>query len=86
MPRTTEEFTYRDCPHCGGTGTERLTGVYAETLKLVRKHPNSHGAALAKIAKCEATAMNNRLSALARMGLIIGERYGRKTNYRSKSR
>jgi hypothetical protein len=53
-----------------------LTGVYAETLSLVYAHPSLNGAALARIAKCKPTAMNNRLKALERMGVIEGMRFG----------
>lgn len=68
---------YVQCTHCQGTGTIQLTGVYAETLTLLISHPGLNGAALAKLAKCKATAMNNRLKALERHGVATGKRFGR---------
>lgn len=65
------------CPHCKGSGLMMITGVYADTLKLVYKHPRKNGAELAAIAGCKATAMNNRLKALERHALIYGVKYGR---------
>ncbi len=53
------------CHHCDGLGRLKLNGLAAETLKLLRKQPAEiHGAALAEIAGCAATAMNNRLAQL----------------------
>lgn len=65
------------CSVCGGTGSVELTGVYSKTLKLVIEHPGKNGAQLAKIAGCKATAMNNRLIALQRHGVVQGKKYGR---------
>lgn len=65
------------CTHCRGSGSIELTGVYAETLDLVVRNPNFNGAELAASAGCKTTAMNNRLVALERMGLICGKRFGR---------
>jgi hypothetical protein len=66
-----------ECTHCGGSGSIELTGVYAETLNLVILHPGRNGAALAGIAGCEPTAMNNRLRAMERRGVVTGKRFGR---------
>lgn len=65
------------CTHCNGTGAIELTGVYAETLILVISNPGLNGAALAKLAGCKATAMNNRLNALERHGVAEGKQFGR---------
>lgn len=73
------------CTHCGGTGTVELTGVYAETLSLVIANPGKNGAALAALAGCQATAMNNRLTALERKGVIAGDRHGRQKLWRQKT-
>lgn len=73
------------CPHCQGAGTVELTGVYAETLAILKRHsghPPLNGAALAVIAGCEPTAMNNRLKALEKHGLAIGQRFGREIKWR----
>ncbi len=74
----------RPCPCCGGTGTIDLTGVYADTLKLLRRTGEATGAALARADGCKASAMNNRLAALERMGLAQSRRYGRERLYRAK--
>ncbi len=77
---------YYPCPHCKGFGTVELTGVYAETLSLVRQRPGLNGAALAARAGCNATAMNNRLTALAKHGLVAGVKFGREIKWRVKGR
>jgi hypothetical protein len=69
------------CKHCGGEGRIELTGVYAETMKLVVRFPARNGAELARLAKCKATAMNNRLVALKRYGLIVGVKFGRQIRW-----
>lgn len=76
---------YVQCTHCGGTGTIELTGVYADTLGLVIRNPGLNGAELAKLSKCEATAMNNRLNALQRLGVASGQKYGRQIKWFHKS-
>lgn len=71
------------CPHCRGAGEVELTGVYAETLALLRRHgKEASGAALARLDGCKATAMNNRLAALERLGLASSRRYGRERLFR----
>jgi hypothetical protein len=76
---------YVQCTHCGGTGTVELTGVYAETLRLLIANPGRNGAELARIAACNATAMNNRLAALERKGVASGTRYGRQIVWSHKT-
>lgn len=72
------------CGHCRGTGRIELTGIYAETLALLKKQRKPlNGAALAKLAGCKATAMNNRLVALEKHGLAEGILYGRERLWRA---
>ena len=67
------------CGHCHGTGYIELTGVYAETLKLLRRQKEEITSQdLSVIDGCKATAMNNRLAALESMGFARSRRYGRK--------
>jgi hypothetical protein len=74
------------CTHCGGTGTVELTGIYADTLTLLIRHPGLNGAELAEIAGCKPTAMNNRLISLERKGVANGTRYGREITWTHKRR
>lgn len=76
---------YVVCTHCGGTGSIELTGVYAETLALVIRHPGKHGAVLAAIAKCKPCAMCNRLKRLEALGLVSSKRFGRKLFWSQKT-
>jgi len=76
---------YHPCPTCRGTGRIELTGVYAETLAMLRQCGEEiTGAALARQAGCKATAMNNRLARLEAFGLAVSRWYGRKKLYRTK--
>lgn len=76
---------YHDCPYCGGTGEVQLTGIYAETFTLLaREKDEVSGAALAKKAKCKATAMNNRLAKLEEHGYAISRRWGRVRLFKAK--
>jgi len=71
------------CPHCSGKGDVELTGVYADTIALLRRQKKEvTGAELAAVVQCKATAMNNRLATLERFGLAVSRRYGRKRLYR----
>ena len=81
MPKS----VYVVCTHCGGTGRAQLTGVYADTLSLIIRHPRLNGAELAKLAACNATAMNNRVKVLERLGLVSGKRYGREIIWTHKT-
>lgn len=75
------------CPWCRGTGKFAVTGVYADTLALLRKQScEVTGAVLAYAAGCKATTMNNRLSALERHGLATSRRYGVKRLYKATRR
>lgn len=77
--------TYRQCETCKGTGQKLLTGVYMETLVLLRRQRVAvYPAALAAMMKCKPEAMANRLSALERMGLATSERYGKLRLYKAK--
>lgn len=75
-----------ECTHCHGSGSIELTGVYAETLNIVIRFPNRNGAALAKIAGCEPTAMNNRLTGLEKKGLVMGRKHGRQIFWTHKKK
>ena len=66
------------CPCCRGSGRIPLTGIYAQTLALLRRcHGEVTAASLARQDGCKATAMNNRLAALERFGLATSRRFGR---------
>lgn len=67
----------RTYSHCDGSGCVLITGVYADTLVLLRRHPGLNAAALAREAGCTGTAMANRLVFLARFGLARGRKHGR---------
>ncbi len=74
------------CPYCNGNGKTKLSGKYADTLRLLAKHPGSTGADLAKLDGCKATTMNNRLSRLEWHGLAKSKRYGRQRLYTAKEK
>jgi len=72
------------CSHCKGSGKREVTGVYADTLLLLRRRKDEvTGADLATVCGCKATAANNRLAALEHLGLAVSRRYGRKRLYRA---
>lgn len=80
------DWIFTPCPHCGGHGPRKLTGIYAETLELLRQASGEiHGAALAAKAGCPATAMNNRLARLEELGLATSRRYGRQRLFRANT-
>ena len=65
------------CRLCQGHGYLELSGVYADTLVLLRKQPGEvSGADLARIAGVTATSMSNRLVRLEQMGFATSRRYG----------
>jgi hypothetical protein len=71
------------CECCQGKGTREVTGKYAEALHMVRRARREvTGAELARIEGCKPTAMNMRLAALERIGLLVSRRYGRLRLYR----
>lgn len=74
------------CPHCRGRGIIELTGIYAETLRGVRRKCARNGSYVvanrdAAWFGCQATALNNRLDALEKHGLLRSERYGRQRRF-----
>ena len=72
------------CSHCDGEGYVELTGVFADTLELLRDQPASlNGAELAKIANCNPTAMNNRLVWLENKGLAERKRHGHESLWKA---
>ena len=75
---------YVPCSHCDGEGFVELTGIYAETLFLLRGVPAwLNGAELAKLANCNPTAMNNRLAWLEGQGLAERKRNGRESLWKA---
>lgn len=73
---------HHTCPHCKGRGIVELNGVYADTLALLRTMTEpASGAALARLARCPATAMNNRLARLEEHGYARSHRYGRERRF-----
>lgn len=85
MPRKQEKLT-KLCPHCDGNGWMEVTGIYADTWRLLKQHGPISGAALSELAECQATAMNNRLAALEVMQLAESQRYGRLRLFRAVNR
>lgn len=78
MRRKKPEEDVIPCSRCGGKGWIEVTGVYADTLALLRLQEEEVTAPqLAAKDGCNATAMNNRLTALEGYGLAISRRYGR---------
>jgi len=72
------------CSCCGGEGHVPLDGVFADTLKVLRKQRGEvTGAELSRAMKCKPTAMNNRLSYLQRHGFAVSRKYGRRRFYRA---
>lgn len=76
------------CHACHGLGQLKLNGKYADTLRLLVKHPGITGADLARIEAegCKATAMNNRLAYLERQGLATSTRYGKLRLFTAKGK
>lgn len=75
---------YIPCSHCDGEGYIELTGIHADTLRLLREQSAQlNGVELAKLAKCNPTAMNNRLAYLERNGLAERTRYGSQSLWRA---
>jgi hypothetical protein len=72
------------CPHCDGRGRVELTGVYADTFRLLQIRRGMNATALASIAGCKDTAMANRLRALERMGLALCRKNGRENLWTAK--
>ena len=74
------------CPHCSGTGWREITGVYRETYEMLRKFSGEdpNGAQLARLMDVPATAMNNRLTVMERLGMVVGTRNGREKLWRAK--
>lgn len=72
------------CSRCGGAGKIELTGVFAETLTLLRAQSAAlSGVEMAQLANVNPTAMNNRLAWLEAHGFARSEWYGRSRLYRA---
>lgn len=70
------------CGCCGGTGRVMLTGVYADTLALLRKQRQPlNGKQLSELDGCSNEAMCNRLRAIERYGLARSVRHGRERRW-----
>lgn len=73
------------CGYCKGEGTVPLTGVYAETLKTLRRKTKGGAFVVANrdagLFACEPTALNNRLAWLESKGFAASEQYGRERRY-----
>lgn len=68
---------YVTCTRCNGDGAIELTGVFAETLVLLRKQKKEVGTTvLADAAKVKIPAMNNRLAWLESHGLATSRKFG----------
>lgn len=73
------------CSCCGGSGFIVLTGEYRLTLERLRELGGERtGAELGRDMGIKATAANNRLAALERLGLATSRWYGRKRLYTVK--
>jgi len=70
------------CSYCDGYGVIELTGVYAETLRILRrfKRPVVAGSD-AESFGCKPTALNNRLAWLESKGLARSAREGKKRKF-----
>jgi hypothetical protein len=66
------------CGHCKGCGRIELSGEYLATFERLRSlGTEATGAELGPLMGVQATAMNNRLAALERLGLVASRRHGR---------
>ena len=77
------------CSCCNGSGKIELNGIYADTLAAIRRLRNRTeftGAEFGRLMVCKATAMNNRLAALERLGFLTSKRYGQQRRYRLKAK
>lgn len=72
------------CPHCRGLGRMPITGVYAETLRVVLFNPGRNGAELAKLMGCKNEAMCNRLRRLEQLRLVESTPFGRQVTWTVK--
>lgn len=74
------------CPHCSGCGRIPLTGIYAETLRGLRRWCTRPARFVVSNRDawwfgCKATALNNRLARLEELGLARSEKYGRQRRF-----
>lgn len=74
---------FKTCHCCKGSGKEEVTGVYADTWRLLRKHGPATGARLLRMVGCEPSAMNNRLAFLEHEGFATSRRNGRERIYKA---
>lgn len=74
------------CPYCGGCGRRRVTGVYLDTLRILRKRTKRGlitvaGRHAEQCFKCKPTALNQRLRKLAEYGLARFDEYGKEKRF-----
>lgn len=76
---------FHECPTCQGAGVIPLTGIYAETLRGVRRLASRGGYVVANRDAswfgCKPTALNNRLAMLENHGYVYSEKYGRQRRF-----
>jgi Mn-dependent DtxR family transcriptional regulator len=73
------------CPHCRGTGRVDLTGVYLDTfIALAESGGETTGAKLSRQMGAKPSAVNNRLAALERHGIVTSRRWGRERLFKAK--
>lgn len=75
-----------ECGCCRGAGTVLLSGVYLETYKVVRRLCKKKSGFVVSgrdcdSFNCKATALNNRLVALEKHGLVFSEQCGRERRF-----
>jgi len=74
--------TWIKCCYCDGKGETELTGVYAETLRVLREqHTFVVANRDAHLFGCKPTALNNRLAWLEKHGLARSERHRRERRF-----
>ncbi len=74
------------CHHCKGKGMVELSGVYAETLRGVRRLCHQEVASVVanqwyKWFGCKPSALSNRLKKLEEHGFLRSEFFGRERRY-----
>lgn len=75
------------CGTCSGKGRVRISGVYAQTLRILRRQTSKGKAVVANrdilLFGCQGTALSNRLAWLEQHGFARSKRHGRERQYRA---
>ena len=75
------------CGVCNGKGHVRIGGVYAETLRVLRRRTRAGKVVVAnrdiEMFGCQGTALSNRLAWLEQHGFARSERIGRERRYQA---